>query len=412
MFKVILKYTSTIYMKTIKYKFIALIIAGYGLISNSALGQVVPSSSDSASTDVTQYIKTIAGGKHRIYFNFDYSLTNPACASIYRESRFDEDNMLFDGPFKDYRTDGNVIAEGFYKEGYLDSTLVVRYLNGNIWQKGSYKDSKMQGVWEYFFPDGKPMYTINIKKDKVYLTHVWDIDGQVLVKNGKGKATIYHYGSNSVIKKDVLHWGGKVRKGLMQGVWMPYKYQSPVNIKQIYVNGRFVNGFDNEVFYNTVNLFSLEQQQALINAEELSVAVCDLNPTNDSPPIYPTGDYYLSQDLYKEIDKVLGVFPRTALVEVSFDVNVDGSLSDLKGESETGVEQALIESLKRLGPWLPATKAYAPVTQRKTFTLYYLDKNIRKYGNDYYERLDRYREPVDQFRNDPKPKPEQWKKIQ
>ncbi len=412
MFRVILKYTSTIFMKTIKYKLIALIIVGFGLISNTVVGQATASLTDSASSDVAQYIQPIAGGKLRIYFNFDYFLAKPACASIYRESWFDKENMLFNGPFKDYRADGAVVAEGFYKDGYLDSTLVVRYLNGNIWQKGSYKDSKMQGVWEYFFPDGRPMYTINIKKDKVYLTHVWDIDGRVLVKNGKGKAMIYHYGSNSVIKKDVFYWGGKVRKGLLQGVWMPYKYQTPVNIKQVYFNGRFINGYDNEVFYNTVNLFALEQQQALLNAEELAVADCDVNPTNDSPPIYPTGDYYLSQDLYKEIDKMLGVFPRTALVTVSFDVNVDGSLGNLKGETETGVEQALIESLKKLGPWLPATKMYVPVAQRKSFTLYFLDKNIRKYGQDYYERSNKYREPEDQFRNDPKPKPEQWKKIQ
>ncbi|WP_299818986.1 hypothetical protein [uncultured Pontibacter sp.] len=382
----------------------------------TAFAQQVAYSSNAPQHIPAAYAEPMEGDKYKLHFTFDYRLTNSSCTSITREVNFDQEEKIFNGPFIDKRADGTVIAAGFYKDGYLDSTLVIRYLNGNVWQKGSYKNNEMLGTWEYFFPDGKPMYTLEIEKGRVYVNTVWDKDGSLLVENGNGRGIIHHYEINSYTNELTYSWRGKIKNGLLQGMWKFFKYSEPMGLKQVYNKGQFIKGYDQGQQYNTVNLLSLNQPLRIIDAEMLEVAECDANPTNDLPPFYPLGEVQLRSEIYKELDKIRRNLSDHGLIKISFHVDAAGRLSDFKEESDIGVEKILIEVLGKLGPWVPATQLYKPVKQRTTYSMYYVNKKLREWENRPNKAYEGWHDLSDALRlekmQEPKVESFQWKKIQ
>ncbi|MBC5773806.1 hypothetical protein H8S95_07005 [Pontibacter sp. KCTC 32443] len=357
-------------MNTPLLKLIGILTLCWLLIGPMASAKVT-SATDTIPPALADCIKPLGGDKYKFYFRTDYNLTSPACASFYRESVFDKDKMIFYGPFKDYRSDGVVITESAYNDGQLDGPFVTRYMSGTLWQRGTYKDGQMVGTWEYFYPNGNPMYTFEVKGDKVLLQKVWDLDGTVLIENGNGKAKIYNYNSRDTFNENLVYWKGKVVDGLMQGKWIMYSNDKSLRVEQIYKNGKFVKGYDQGRRYDTVNYLYLGQEQNVLNAIALQAAICEDNPDNNLLPMYPKGNTQLKKDLYKHTDKNLRGDIKSGKVKVSFDVDAEGKLSQFEIHSKTGIETLLIEALKDLGPWLPATKAYKPVAQRFTYSFDY-----------------------------------------
>jgi len=344
-----------------------------GFVANSQ----VTSATDIIPAAMSDSIKRMKDGKLRFYFRADYKLTSPLCASLYREASFDSVRMVFNGPFSDYRSDGLLVVESTYKNGKLDGHFMVRYMNGNTWQKGTYKEDMMTGTWEYFYPDGSPMYTFEVKGNVVLLQNVWDQEGRMIVKDGKGRAKISHYSVRSDINENETIWRGQIKNGLAQGPWRLYIRNEFSGIEEVYSRGKYVKGYENGKLYNTTKRFLIGQEQALLNAEELQVSNCDFNPTNDLQPRYRRGSNRLIADLHREIDKISYGRVNSGIAQVSFDVDENGNLGAFQKESEIGVEEFLIEALKSLGPWLPATRTYKPVKQRLYYNLIYYNKEFR-----------------------------------
>ena len=110
----------------------------------------------------------------------------------------------------------------------------------------------------------------------------------------------------------------------------------------------------------------------------------------------------LRRDLYKYTDKHMHGVVKSGEVDISFDVDVKGNLSDFKINSETGVENLLVEALKELGPWLPATKSYKPVAQRITYSFYYQTMWDREHNKQpASKKAWKHREPVHYEPRDP-----------
>ncbi|WP_439879981.1 toxin-antitoxin system YwqK family antitoxin [Pontibacter sp. MBLB2868] len=304
----------------------------------------------------------------------DYLLTSPSCASFFREATYDSTIMAFDGPFKDFRYDSLELVEGTYKNGLLNGPLVIRYMNGHVWQKGLFNEGLMTGTWEYFFPNGKPMYSFTVKGNKLVVQNVWSIDGRQLVQNGNGEAIIYHYNSKSTNDLVETSWRGKFKNGLLSGRWKLYYFDSPTKLSQEYVKGRFVKGYEGRKFFNAVNYFGLGQEIALLNAEKLRVGSCDANPTNAIPPTYNNGWIGLKYDLYQIFDSLTNVKFKSVDIVVSFNVDDKGNLGEFKELSETGYEAYLIKALQELGVWSPAVNDAQAIAMKVVLTFPYRTK--------------------------------------
>lgn len=365
-------------MKTIKILFIALILLNFSI---KALSKSIETDSLSInhSHTVSECIKDIHEKEKRFYFNADYSLTSPSCASYYRVAEYDSIGNFFKGPFQDYRFDSVLLTEGTYVNGHLDGKITIRYMNGNIWQKGAYKDGLMVGKWEYFYPDGKPMYNLNLIGDKIILQTVWDQSGNKIVEDGNGIAVIFRYNSFSDIGSVSLNWRGKVKKGLIEGRWKMYYFNTSTKLNQVYNKGKFIKGYNSGRFFNTYSFFGLGQEQALINAEVLKVGACGENPTNATAPFYPLGNQQLKLDIYSFIDNLDIEILENSMVELSFNVSATGDLSDFKATSSTGLEEYFVLALKELGPWAPAIAVNnEPVDIRTDFTFQFVTKIERE----------------------------------
>ncbi|MBC5773807.1 hypothetical protein H8S95_07010 [Pontibacter sp. KCTC 32443] len=333
----------------------------YLLISQPAVAQ----ESSTQTIKPSDCIQATEGNKYKFFFQTDYKLTDPECASIYRESSFDVSEVVFSGPFKDYRVDGLLLVEGAYKNGYLDSMHLIKYLNGNTWQRGNYKDGIMVGSWEYFFPDGKPMYTIRINGDKVCLDQVWNQDGKLTVVNGNGKATIYQYKNNSENNDAGSYWRGEVKNGLLQGSWKQYIKGQATSVEEIYRNGKFVKGYDSGEFFNIANFFSLGQEQSFVFAEAFRISDCGPNSAGNTPPLYPRGEETLRKDILNNVGKPLV----GGKVIISFEVGEDGQLSEFSYETKVGVENLVKKAIIKLGPWHPAKLSNKVIAQKVTLAL-------------------------------------------
>ena len=60
-----------------------------------------------------------------------------------------------DGPWVAYYPNGQLWAEGTYKDGELDGPYVSYYENGQLEKQGTYKDGKEYGPWVYYHENGQ-----------------------------------------------------------------------------------------------------------------------------------------------------------------------------------------------------------------------------------------------------------------
>jgi len=60
-----------------------------------------------------------------------------------------------DGPWVAYHPNGQLRAQGTYKDGELDGPFVSYFENGQLEKQGNYKDGKEEGLWVYYFENGQ-----------------------------------------------------------------------------------------------------------------------------------------------------------------------------------------------------------------------------------------------------------------
>ena len=53
-----------------------------------------------------------------------------------------DDGSQEDGPFEERRFNGQLYEKGCYKDGKLDGLYEKYYENGQLWQKGPFKDGR------------------------------------------------------------------------------------------------------------------------------------------------------------------------------------------------------------------------------------------------------------------------------
>ena len=88
-----------------------------------------------------------------------------------------------DGPFEEYRFNGQLYKKGAYKDGKLDGLYEKYFENGQLWKKGPFKDGRYHGPFETYYPNGQVSREANFREGKFHGPFVsyWD-DGKLQKK--------------------------------------------------------------------------------------------------------------------------------------------------------------------------------------------------------------------------------------
>ena len=111
---------------------------------------------------------------------------------------------------------------GFYNNGYKDSSWTNFHENGTKEWEGIYKTDIRINDWKYWYSNGQVKKIINYNEGERTL-NFFDESGKLLVENGEGSWAEYY--ENEKIKAN-----GSFTKGRKHGVW-----------KEFYSSGKLAN---------------------------------------------------------------------------------------------------------------------------------------------------------------------------
>jgi uncharacterized protein len=140
-----------------------------------------------------------------------------------------------EGDWKEYFADGNVKAEGNYKNNKKEGSWKYLFKNGSIEQQGAYSNGKYSGIWKWYYPTGelwKEEEFFNGLEEGFY--YEYDLEGKVLVegeylegeKEGKWKTFINDYRAEGSYVTD-----------LMDGKWKHYHDNGNIAFEGNYIQG-------------------------------------------------------------------------------------------------------------------------------------------------------------------------------
>ena len=88
-----------------------------------------------------------------------------------------------------------------YKDGNKDGKQTYYYENGQIKREENYKDGNRDGKHTYYYENGQIEWERNYYFGEEYLVNCWNINGEILVKDGNGKYISY-YGNGQIQEEE------------------------------------------------------------------------------------------------------------------------------------------------------------------------------------------------------------------
>ena len=117
---------------------------------------------------------------------------------------------ILDSSYICYYTNGKPKSQGSYKQGKMDGIWNYYFENGNLRTKGNYYKGTSQGEWYYYFENGK-----------------LNMSGEIVGNDKEGKWQ--HYYENEALKSE-----GWYKKGKKEGIWKYYNEDGAFKAQCIY----------------------------------------------------------------------------------------------------------------------------------------------------------------------------------
>lgn len=196
------------------------------------------------------------------FYSLEYKLTPPGCAAIRRHVRLDSAGRFF-GYVRDYRLSNNqLLLQASYREGKLEGQMELYHPTGELAARGRYIQGQQVGDWGYWYPSGSRRQVLSFRNGQYPLIQqFWDEAGQQTVTNGTG--TWYR-------DEDGMRLQGAVAGGIQDGKWFLRRSDQSVVAREVFVKGRFRNGFltDQLEAYQDQPRLSINDWQAYLMANE------------------------------------------------------------------------------------------------------------------------------------------------
>lgn len=185
----------------------------------------------------------------KIYFNCTGTVVDKRCAAYYRIGKIDRSIINVSGAFTDYFLDGNLALQATMNGIVLVGEAIYYHPNGQVKEKGQYRDGLRTGRWTYFYPNGKIEKVMEFGVDELLIWEAYANDGEVLVRDGKGRFTTHFSNTKQCTPFEAR---GEVIAGRKTGDWQFSNIGARLPVAtESYANGIFVKGVSgNHTYYD------------------------------------------------------------------------------------------------------------------------------------------------------------------
>lgn len=209
-------------------------------------------------------LKLIAQESVSIFYNQNWEITTVKKATYYRITGLNNTGDSCSGKFSDYLLKGNkMITSGEYISNKKNNEYIEYFENGNIKQKGNYKDDLALGRWFYYYPNGNLKMVIDFGEKDYQFVEYRDSLNNITLKNGNGiwRTEIDVYGIPTKLKatfKNGKPYGSweyidKNGKEVLNEIYKYFGFESATETNQkgtIKINRPY---FNYRYFYNIRN---------------------------------------------------------------------------------------------------------------------------------------------------------------
>jgi len=170
----------------------------------------------SDSFKIGNYLEVFQKDSLKIYFGCTGVIVDKKCASYYRIGRMDSSIINVSGKFQDYYISGQLFFVATMVNNFLEGHSFYYYPDGTLKEEGSYKRGIRDGIWKYYYSNGKIEKLFNYVNGNPLVMEAYDSKGIPSVLNGNGhiKTTIRTYK-----QCDYFEVWGDIVNGEKNGKW-------------------------------------------------------------------------------------------------------------------------------------------------------------------------------------------------
>jgi hypothetical protein len=208
------------------------------------------------------------------YYTMNWELTTPERSFFRREANIDLQDMVFDGIYKDYDKENNLIAEGLYANG------------------------EKRGLQNEYFTDRSLKSTIEFRHPDFTIWEMKDENKEIMIRGGTGRFTLSYRYVSGLISRPAWKEGiltGEFHLGRRVGTWLYQDRNKGKTDEETYENGMLIKRIH----------FSDDQSVDLDYPKEITISMNSLF----------TDSYILDHDSFKSLNEV---FERTLTYPAHF----------------------------------------------------------------------------------------------
>ncbi|WP_062543883.1 energy transducer TonB [Rufibacter tibetensis] len=122
-----------------------------------------------------------------IFYDQNLMITIKQKAALTRVASLDTVAYVFRGAVTDYLSDGQLYQQFTYAEAGKEGPFQALHPEKKVAREGAFKENQPVGIWKFYYPDGKPLQTVEFLPDQEYrVLEYYNFLGQQLIKDGTG----------------------------------------------------------------------------------------------------------------------------------------------------------------------------------------------------------------------------------
>lgn len=140
----------------------------------------------------------------------------------------------WDGPVRDFYSDGQIQMKGLYKHGRRDGIFLYYSHHNTYTSAGRYVDNRSVGKWQSFHNNGR-LKMEAVYGNGVFYKNAWDSTGAQQIVNGEGVVVEYYPSGRKRLE-------GRYEGGNKEGFWTGWHEDGTIHFREDFRRGRLVYG--------------------------------------------------------------------------------------------------------------------------------------------------------------------------
>lgn len=305
------------------------------------------------------YHEEVSEGITRFFYDDQYYLVDKHCQfkTIERVGQYDFQQQWFNGEFTDFDNQGRAILKGNFREGRKEGPFKAFHPNGQLKWMVSYIQDIPQGLWKFYYPDGKPLLEVIYDNGERRILNFWDQRGKQRVINGNGKYA-FEVAADGYNEFGYIRYNrkGKLVDGHAHGTWsIDYVFSDGKKRKagyELYQHEKFVQGYEvySDEEFSDAPRYRLLPLAVFTRAETMIVKGCTIDENTGFTGYLAT---YLEDWFEGEVDDI----PDPLTIEFTIAVKKNGEPGKIDVTATFDKKRyadLLQEGLRWISFWFPS----------------------------------------------------------